>query len=425
MVGGAGERIATNLPPSGSFEWIPKIVVGGSEVDGVDASGDRSYSGYIEAKLCKAGSSCYEHDGTLLAKDRNDKPFRINTSGDKPLYVKVISPNGEEIWEAGKTYTIKWDLSEIKSYETIQIGYRPTDRDPNLGDSTIATVVSNTGSYNWTIPNDIKPGKYLISLYYIPNKLFASYDYSDKAFEITDTTPVITLFSPNGRENWVIGNTYDIKWNTIGYSSDAFIQIVLKDERDNPDKPFSGSVIADTTNTGNYTWTIPSIYETHSNYKIKVVASDGNYDESDNYFGITEGGYPCFIKGTKVLMEDGSSKNIEEINKGDYVVSFNLKTGKLQKTKVLENIQRIDPSYLVINETLKPVPHQLIYTNQGFKKAEEIRIGDLLWNANEKWIKVYSVSQIIKGPVETYDLVLENANTFYADSYLVHSVVGK
>ena len=43
----------------------------------------------------------------------------------------------------------------------------------------------------------------------------------------------------------------------------------------------------------------------------------------------------CFAKGTKILMADGTEKNIEDIKAGDWVMSYNPITGKFGKWRVV------------------------------------------------------------------------------------------
>ena len=50
----------------------------------------------------------------------------------------------------------------------------------------------------------------------------------------------------------------------------------------------------------------------------------------------------CFVKGTKVLMEDNTQKNIEDIQIGDTVLSVNVEI-KQQKLKVLNDLPGESP----------------------------------------------------------------------------------
>ena len=70
--------------------------------------------------------------------------------------------------------------------------------------------------------------------------------------------PTITILSPNGGENYKIGDTVQIKWNSTNLPANAPIDIELKDTRYTGDIAQAVSAITQTTNTGGYSWVIPS-----------------------------------------------------------------------------------------------------------------------------------------------------------------------
>lgn len=71
-------------------------------------------------------------------------------------YIKVHSPNGGEKWEIGKTYEIKWESSGLNSSKLFKIDLErklPDDNQYwNIG--TIASKLSQSGSYQWRIETD-------------------------------------------------------------------------------------------------------------------------------------------------------------------------------------------------------------------------------------------------------------------------------
>lgn len=70
----------------------------------------------------------------------------------------VVSPNGGEIWEIGKTYQIKWDGSDFPSNAPVEIKLQDSREDHNnpYGGQTIANTV-NTGTYDFLVPNSLGP----------------------------------------------------------------------------------------------------------------------------------------------------------------------------------------------------------------------------------------------------------------------------
>jgi hypothetical protein len=49
---------------------------------------------------------------------------------------------------------------------------------------------------------------------------------------------------------------------------------------------------------------------------------------------------PCFVAGTKILLENGLTKNIENVVVGDYVMSFDLKNNEPKVSKVLNTFSK-------------------------------------------------------------------------------------
>jgi|GEM_PF-2770313 len=104
--------------------------------------------------------------------------------------------------------------------------------------------------------------------------------------------PWITVNSPNGGENWLIGSGHNITWS----SSDDITTVKLRYSTD------SGSnwiTLEDSTpNDGSYSWTIPNTPST--NCRVRVIDTSNNtvYDVSDSDFTISEGGGDPWITVT-------------------------------------------------------------------------------------------------------------------------------
>ena len=121
----------------------------------------------------------------------------------------------------------------------------------------------------------------------------------------TKAEPSITVLSPNGGEEWVIGNSYEITWSSLGVDD---INIYARKIDSNivcspcisgmycP--PCDGTLISKnlSASLGKYLWTIPSNIVSGDKYKIQIGDPDfylgysNIYDESDNYFSIVEAG---------------------------------------------------------------------------------------------------------------------------------------
>jgi len=106
--------------------------------------------------------------------------------------------------------------------------------------------------------------------------------------------PYIKVISPNGGEEWVIGNTYDIVWEAKGLEK---VDIAFKDYKYTPPQIYS--IVSEIpASLGKYSFTIGSTeiqfygFPPGERYKILVIDEmDLPYlavDESDNYFTIVK-----------------------------------------------------------------------------------------------------------------------------------------
>ena len=127
----------------------------------------------------------------------------------------------------------------------------------------------------------------------------------------------------------------------------------------------------------------------------------------------------CLAAGTKISMADGSYKDIEDIKIGDVVKSSN---GKIVTDETVTNVvQREDP-IITINRALGAAPDEVVYLANGkTETANLIKVGDQLLGQNGQ---VVTVTTIVRSNqlTKTYDLVLGNGNSFFADGYLVQAL---
>ena len=65
------------------------------------------------------------------------------------------------------------------------------------------------------------------------------------------------------------------------------------------------------------------------------------------------GGTSCFPAGTKILMADGTYKNIEDVKVGDEIESYDLVAGELTTAEVLELESPLREGFYSINNKQK------------------------------------------------------------------------
>lgn len=133
---------------------------------------------------------------------------------------------------------------------------------------------------------------------------------------------------------------------------------------------------------------------------------------------------PCFLAGTKIPMADGSYKNIEDVEIGDIVVSYDEEKSNIVNSEVSfvfkHNSEEMDEGYLIVNNILKVTPNHPLFINGRWIEARNLKIGDQLYNINTEKVLVTSIEKV-SGQVPTYNLEINNYHTYFAENILVHN----
>lgn len=174
----------------------------------------------------------------------------------------------------------------------------------------------------------------------------------------------------------------------------------------------------------------PKIVKTK--FKINFFYSDSRYLDSLNMLqtsnllsASSSSVDTCFMPDTKVLMENGKTKQIQEIKVKDIVVSYNLVGNVATKNSVESIIVKtyID-GYLEINNLLKiTLNHKVWVNNTDWIEARDVKVGDTFLNSNGENIQVETI-QHVKGTYTVYNLHLNGTeHNFFAENILVHNGV--
>lgn len=146
----------------------------------------------------------------------------------------------------------------------------------------------------------------------------------------------------------------------------------------------------------------------------------------------------CFAAGTKILMADGSLKNIEEVVVGDKVAAFD-ETGKNRITGEVMALESPERDHLTTisfadGKTLQLTDEHPLYTRTGWASIDpgftfehyrmqtgKLRVGGEVFGSDDSWHKIVSISTILSD-VKVYNLSkVEPGQTFFAGGLLAHN----
>ncbi len=148
----------------------------------------------------------------------------------------------------------------------------------------------------------------------------------------------------------------------------------------------------------------------------------------------------CFDTGTKVLMADGTLKNIEEVHIGDMVMSLNEDTGEYIPQRVTSTIIKHNSDDLVYvnlsnGERIGMRAYHPLLTTEGWKslrptlaetimeagKVELLEVGDILIGYEEN-VKIVSIETRADIPnYNTYNLSVEGYHNYIVNGVVAHN----
>ena len=192
--------------------------------------------------------------------------FSIN---QKPEFT-ISSPTLNQIFYKGSIVHMTWTSQYAGNWVKISIKDGSYTR-------TLATNISNSGSFDWTIPNDLSSTTYQLI---ITPLLDENLVYNGNLFNIQDE-PRITATALNPSEGFH-GDLYSIRWTSTNAGS--YVEIIAIDTQN---KEY---IIAQSTpNDGEFTWQIPTNFKTGS-YRFKIVSAANQlvFDYCQGYLTIRD-----------------------------------------------------------------------------------------------------------------------------------------
>ena len=146
----------------------------------------------------------------------------------------------------------------------------------------------------------------------------------------------------------------------------------------------------------------------------------------DNDINIKIVTHNCFPEGTRILLNDGTYKNIEDLTSSDILLTYNQEQGKYgagNASSIRVSTQSELIHILTENgEEIKSTPlHRFYVEEKGWSHAQDIKVGDNLFNKDGILVKVKSIDSL-KGEFKVYHLIdVKDNHTYFAEDVLVHN----
>ena len=192
--------------------------------------------------------------------DMSDANFTVQS----PSFT-IFDPDSDKALVAGETYPVHWNWEGTVSSVKLELWYKIAG---GVNWSTITPNTTNDGSHYFTVP------------YYISDSCGIKITSNDdpNCFALSEVfrivRPTITVVYPNGGEQLIEGNKFEIIWDWNGNFNSVQLQYSI-------DSSNWQQITPTTPNDGSYAWTVPSgIYDS---FWIKVIntADIDCYDISD------------------------------------------------------------------------------------------------------------------------------------------------
>lgn len=255
---------------------------------------------------------------------------------------------------------------------------------------------------------------------------------------ITSTTAIVIRFGIPAVENLQTKINQEEVTNSIETFDETLNDLVNDEEGEQRTISFDSSEGYFSSDTNNDKTIVTYSYEdtydlmvteiNEDNIKIKNTGDAGTKITRIEAYKMDDGSDTCFLKGTNVLMADGSYKNIEDIKTGDIVKSYDIGNNYIVDS-IVTNVhhhksEEMTNYYLLINNDLRVTPNHRFYSNNNWVEAGNLRVGDLLFTSSLDEYKISSIQKIYdKKP--SYDLTVNDEHNYFVnildECVLVHN----
>jgi len=255
------------------------------------------------------GSS--SNHGTRLNNDKFDRIITWCNSDTPPTDYADLIDDGQTLSGFTPTTVIRGQTNfqawcDVRNIGTASSGgfdvsyYASTNTTITPSDYLIGTdYVSSISPFNYgdsdwsgTFPSSVPAGEYWVGWIIDSGSDVTEFDENNNtayknSYKLTVVDPCqIIVTSPNGGENWRVGESHNISWTSQGTSGNVKI-----DYSTNGGSSWQ-TVVSSTADDGSYLWTMPNTPSSDCLVKICDAKDPDCCDQSDETFTISE---PCQI----------------------------------------------------------------------------------------------------------------------------------
>jgi len=197
-------------------------------------------------------------------------------SSDDAQGLRVIAPNGGELWHGGESQSVSWESGTRAPAVSIEFS-----SDDGATWSGLVEDIPDTGSVTVVVPS-VRSPQCLVRVLDVASGVS---DISDAPFEVV--TEGIRVTSPNGDERLVVGDTATIAWTAAGVEA---VSVEISRDGGSSWDEIAASVPAA---AGSVQWTVegggPALPQNACLVRVRDVSGVEDPDESDDFFTVWEG----------------------------------------------------------------------------------------------------------------------------------------
>lgn len=133
----------------------------------------------------------------------------------------------------------------------------------------------------------------------------------------------------------------------------------------------------------------------------------------------------CLTAYARITMSDGRTKAIVDVDEGEYVLSYDLSTGKFVPQRVLAvrstGVKEVYRYKTISGKVINATPNHPVLTTEGWKPIQEAKDIAVQSRKGSGVFFETIVSRVKKSTEKTYNLEVEKTHIYIADGFIVHN----